>query len=691
MKQILIKLIGVLVCSALVAPMAMGNTGVPPTDLLTHYHLEIGYQGDSESGNPLYAAPFHETESGPVGVVEMLRVDPRFRGHLEADYRSESEQYGQFDLDYRGLLRLRASAEKFIHRLDHLPFDGESRPAASRMGDGSDPEILANDLDPAGEYQNSIERGEVSVKAKIPKFPAHVGVDYWRWEKQGDQQHRFLVEGADSTPQSCNGCHLTSTKKRIDRTTEQVKLTLDAHLGYIDVNVVHAIRDFRENADPPRDTFGSQFYDIDPPIEYRSPGDYQHDVTPDSKLQYTRIEAHSSLSSGLVGLVGATFGERTNEGALADKLSSRPETDFRMYSGDLIYTPWGGLRLQGYFRLLDLETETPAFQSVEGHGVDAIISDPIDVRRNLYGVRAAWDLNERMLLRGELKQSDNRRSDVFQDGNRRWNVEEDEQETTTRWTLRVDLLERRRLRWETRYRYRHVVDPAYGNTAENEHHAFTGLSWTGQQQGGVVHLNYQHGRNSDFNLLIEPNADGQYLQLPYGFQRNNWNVSFNGWWNPIQNLSMQWGGGYQWTDIDQELVFGSDPNPDINIEASSTEYRHDQLSFYLQLATDITEQIQGNVGYRYERADGRVGTEFTERELAYLGFPTTVVSVDDSDMLKGNTFDYASDSFHFELRWKPDPVFHLTTAYDLSRYRDHIDDRTDGEIQTFLLSLGMLW
>lgn len=691
MRQFLIKLTGVLASCALIATSAMAEETVPPADLLTHYHLEIGYQGESDSGDPVYAAPFKETSSGPVGQIEMLRIDPRFRGHFEASYQSESEQFGQFDLDYRGLFKLQASAEKFIHRLDHLPYDSGSRPPASRTGEGETPEILAIDLDPEGIYRNDIKRGEVSVKAKFPKFPAHVGVEYWRWEKRGDQQHRFLVEAADSTPQSCNSCHLTSTKRTVDRTTQQVKLNFDAHLGFIDVNVSHAIREFREDADPPRDTFGSHFYATDPPIEYRAPGDYQHDVTPDSKLQYTRIETHTSLSSGLIGLAGATFGQRTNEGALADELSSRPETDFRMYSGDLIYTPWGGLSMQGYFRLLDMDRDVPAQQLVDGHGAVANISEPIDIRRNVYGARVSSDLTQTMMLRGEIRRTDNRRIEVFQNGSRRWNVEEDEEETTTRWMFRVDLLEHRRLRWETRYRYRHVADPSYGNTAEDEHRGFTGLTWAGDQQGGAVHLVYQHGQNSDFNLLIEPNADGEFLQLPYGFQRNNWNLSFNGWWSPHQSFNLQWGGGYNWTDIDQKLVFGSDPNPDINIEVNATEYRHDQLSLYLQLSAELSEQIQTSLGYRYERADGRAGSEFTERELAYLGFPTELVAVNDSGMLNANSFDYASDNFHLDLRWKPDPVFHLTTSYDFSRYRDHLDDRTDGDLHILMFSLGMLW
>lgn len=691
MKRILTTLTLVLV-GHLLSPVSTLFAEDSTADLLTHYHFELGYQGVSEDGDLLFAEPYRDSEAGPVGNLSILRIDPRFRAHLEGSYLGENEHFGQFDLDYRGLLRLKASAEDFSHRLDHIPYDEQNRPPASRLAvDGSPPEILTLDLDPGADYRRELDRRDASLRVKLPMFPAHIAVGYWRWAKQGDEQHRFLVEGSGSEPQSCTGCHMTSKTRTIDRLTEQVNLSMDAHLGYVDVRVEHAIRDFKEQADPSVSTFGSQYYATDPPIEYRAPGDYPHDVVPDARLQFTNLEAHTSLSGGLVGIAGITFGKRSNEGKIADELASRPETDFQKYSGDLVYTPASGLTLRAYYRLLDMDTSNPGFQEVEGHGVSREISDPVDLERDVAGLRLAWRPQRNLLLRGEVSQVTNHRDDIFQEGSRRWNVPHREEILTTRWTFRSDIGEERRLRWEARYRYRQVDDPAYASTAETEHRAFTGLTWNGREHGAAIHLNYRHGVNKDFNLLIEPNADGEYLQLPYGFQRNAWDTSLNGWWNPLERVRFQAGGGYSWIDIDQQLVYGSDPDPTVNIVSNDTEYRQRQLLVHADLVVDLAADISSRVGYRYERASGDYSTGFSERELAYLGFPTPLVGVDADGLLEASRFEYAGDSFHLGIDWKPDPTFYLTAGYDLSRYRDHLGSRTDGEIEVFMLSLGMAW
>ena len=84
-----------------------------------------------------------------------------------------------------------------------------------------------------------------------PDYPAHINLSYWRLEKKGDMQLRFVDE-------SCSGnCHMQSRTRKLDRVTEEITAGFDAHLGPVDIAFLQTLREFREKASNPEDTFNS--------------------------------------------------------------------------------------------------------------------------------------------------------------------------------------------------------------------------------------------------------------------------------------------------------------------------------------------------------------------------------------------------------------------------------------------------
>ncbi len=91
---------------------------------------------------------------------------------------------------------------------------------------------------------------EVKLRGKVPDYPAHINLSYWRLEKKGDMQLRFVDE-------SCAGnCHMQSRTRKINMVTEEITAGFDAHLGPVDIAFLQTLREFREkSASNPNDQF----------------------------------------------------------------------------------------------------------------------------------------------------------------------------------------------------------------------------------------------------------------------------------------------------------------------------------------------------------------------------------------------------------------------------------------------------
>ncbi len=76
--------------------------------------------------------------------------------------------------------------------------------------------------------------------ASCPTYPAHINLSYWRLEKEGKEQLRFVDE-------SCFGtCHMQSRTQKVDLVTEEVTAGFDVHLGPADIAFLQTLREFRD-------------------------------------------------------------------------------------------------------------------------------------------------------------------------------------------------------------------------------------------------------------------------------------------------------------------------------------------------------------------------------------------------------------------------------------------------------------
>ena len=155
-----------------------------------------------------------------------------------------------------------------------------------------------------------VQQSSVAVRGKLPNYPAHVNLSYWRLNRQGQKQLRYVDE-------SCGGCHKQSRSRTVDRVTEEFKGSVDAHLGPVDLIFEQLVRLFRNREDIPEDTFEPHYY------RTASPALLQHDEVPDARLLESTIKAHTSLAGGLNAAASFTYGTRKNQSDLTTVTPSK--------------------------------------------------------------------------------------------------------------------------------------------------------------------------------------------------------------------------------------------------------------------------------------------------------------------------------------------------------------------------------
>jgi hypothetical protein len=222
----------------------------------------VGYQAVSIDANPDRAAEYSFLDSSPT-----LGLDLRggVGGHhyiLEGKFLNENDYRAEANLDHNGLANLNLRTERFFHNLDHIPYapgvpeargdaNGQAATSSGTM------RVQFEDHNPGEDYGIRLDTNEAHFRGKFKTFPAHLNLRYWRFEKKGDKQLRFVDEGHDNNgpPSSCNECHMQSKTRPVDRVTDEITAGLDAHLGPLDLSVVQLYRECRDREPIPGDDF----------------------------------------------------------------------------------------------------------------------------------------------------------------------------------------------------------------------------------------------------------------------------------------------------------------------------------------------------------------------------------------------------------------------------------------------------
>jgi hypothetical protein len=646
----------------------------------------IGYKAVSTQDEPGRADEYSYQHSSPVGTLDMHGWKDMRSFSLLAGYRNEADYRGELELNHRGLVRFWLTTESMFHNLDHLPFDDVNRPDATKTGAGS-PWVDFQDLSPGDEYFVEVEQNRAHLRTKPGNYPAHLDLEYWRLERSGRKQLRFVNHGFDSAGDgsSCVECHVRSRSRTLEQVTEEVKGSVDAHLGYADVIFEQVYREFQDREPIPVDDFPSSAF-------VRNSGTFQHDEDPDSRLISSTVKVHTALSGGVVGAASFTIGKRENRSDLTDVQEVRSETDFRKGTADVTWIASPRWTVNLLYRILDMDNSNSSSLASASEPLPVEVRDNVDLTRASYAARLSYRPTRNWTVKGDFERKEIHRGNTgaatLAEPDPVWELPKDENIDRLRVSLYGRPLGARTLKLNAWYEYLTSDDPAYGASAEEGHEGFVGLFWNPAARIGL---------NGSVRGLKQENENKTFSQHSFNFgtddtlhffqedrRHEKADVVAGLWWNPVDALSLTFNYAFLRTRTVQDLIFSTNAESEHFVQDNDLENSQRVHTASIGVNWRVLDSLRTRVEARYIDSyavwDPRFALE------APTGTPI------DSDGLKDATrLDIRQTGASLGLDWTPKAEWTCSALYSFDDYEDRDTSVFDGNVQTYMASVSRSW
>src|SRR5210317_1005333 len=699
----------------------------------TDINIIAGYRGVSEDNNPSRALEYDSLKSSPLFNVDLATDQGSYFLNFNFDYLNENDYSGELNLNSKGLAQVNLRSERFFHSLDHIPYDngytgGEpttavpdpplvrvptGRPAEGSRPDGEFTNSLGNDVErtfytdqnPSDDYGLRLDTNEFKVRVKHPTYPAHLNLAYWRYEKKGDKQLRFVGENC------ATACHMQSKTRKVDRVTEEFKAEVDAHVGIVDLGLETLFRTFHDRESIPRDNFGSHSRGRD-----ISGNPLQHSEDPDSQITELTLKANTAPSGGLVGSASFTIGKRENESDLTSISPVKAETDYYKTAADATYTPSENWTFNLRYRLLDLDSDNTDQFSAGSYGNTnnnpLEVRDPVDITRSWYQAIVNYRPSRHLTLKGELRREDIDRSNTGHGGehesidqnnpndpiqiNPRWELPDEETITLAKLGFSARLLEKSALKFSGWVSIQHSDDPAYGSSFEDSQQLFLSGSYNPSPFWGFL---------ANARFLKQENDSQELYDYEFKRDKDQQNINLGTYVTPRNGLSFDLNYGYFHTEIDQGILVGTGEyfvprfpffRPvNYAIADDSGDYEQTINTLTLGMTWQILEALSCRLEGHYSESEASFSPDFNvEGPYPYNIYGQTDLyygTQTSSDLKEISELDIQQIGLRGRINWKIDEDWSCSMETTYDDYDDKNSNYYDGSVQTAMVSFSRSW
>lgn len=635
-----------------------------------HLEASAGYRWVGTDNNPNRAAEYSYLKDSPTFTFGFSQLASAHKFSLTGNYLNYNDYSFEGGFD-KTLYRLHVRSERMYHNLDHIP---ETREDSLTFPTHAEFE----DLNPDDDYGRRISIDEIKVRGKLPDYPAHINLSYWRMEKKGDAQLRFVDEHCASA------CHMQSRTRQIDRVTEEVTAGIDAHLGPVDIAFLQTLREFRDKAADPNDPFNSH-------VLGREANSYSHDTAPDSRLLESSFTINLPPSGGFVTAASYTIGKRENESSLVGVSPTDPETDYQKLAADVTYTPGEHWTVNFRYRMLALDSDGPLIQNADNvpvrFGGNLPVRQSIDIDRNNYAASINYRPSRRLTFKGEFEREDiDRNHTGIADFNSfagvadpYWVVPSNETIDRFRLSFYSRHLDKSAFKLNGWYQHKNVDNPAYGTTLSASDEFFLSASYKPSATWGATgSIDILSGKNDD-RTAIQFNSLGD--QVPYDLDReeDSEKLALGLWFTPGSIFSADLSYGLLHSNIDQDILFGSTPFS-YSILDDNADFEQRVHTF----STGVNLRFHETVNCRLEGYHIRSSSEFTPRFDAVLPYapdgPAGIKEISEVDIRQ--------NGIKTRVRWQFTKRLTASFEYTFDDYDDRNANAFDGTAQSFIASLG---
>lgn len=652
------------------------------TPVETHNFAQVfsGYRfvGTDASGGR--AAEYDYLHSSAVGGLTVNSLGKDLKFAVEGGYLNDKDYHGDLLSDYKGEYRLHLRTESLFHNLDHEQLGPSTTTPVTPASFIFD----AKDLDPAGRYGIKVEQDLAQFRYKLHDYPIHINVGYWRMVKDGASQLRFADVAFDSPDPNT----VRAQSRRIDRQTHEGNAGLDAHLGPLDLIYTFQIRQFKDNAGTPRDSF-----------ELRSIGGTQvgtgglqeHNEDPDSRYYSHTVKLHTSLTGGIVGAASYSYGRRENLSSLTGISGANQTTNtLQNAAGDFSFTPCKWFSASLNYRRQEINRDTPTtLVSSYAASPNVAVRPAVDTQKDLaLATLSLRLLNDLLTVKGEYKGEF-----LHRDNTQAWLFAGDsnlpEHSALHRGTLTLISRPTKGLRLKALYGYSVTDHPSYGNAFAERHDGQLLATYALAKRSGLT-ASYRLIRESNDQISrpgltifppspLPPTALVVDGNPPYQFARDKRtsNTTVSLWLAPVDRLTISGSYGLLWSKVEQGVLFVT-----LVPGSAAASYSSQAQLYAINAVYQLSEQLDLSLALQQVRSLSRFDPVF--KTVTIPGWDTAGVK----EISEARTVESS-------LSARGD--YHLSKNASFSvdySYRDYDNENAaffNGTVQTVMAYLTVKW
>lgn len=361
-------------CMLLVAPPASAQEQKPGQGA---YVLETPFDGDvgagyrdvNQKGSPM--AGEYEYLKSSLAADAVIEYDPLPNRILFELFMNNTKDYhGEFDYSYGDIVMFNGLARKLYRNMRHLSL-GEDDPATASPS--------FTDYDPEDEYYAQVGSTSGRIRLKTPDFPLHVYLEAKNQEEHNKMQVRFLESFS-------GGMNKASRTRDVDYETNEVKATVNSHLGPVEVEYIRAQKTFEE-------AYDKVMTDTVP----GTTSTYVHHLVPEIESSSDTFKVHTSHTGRVAASATYSSGEKENK-------DSGAQAAFVNAAGDLTLIPWRDLTVSVKYRHYEVDPDSPATITAPTFGG---ATATYDVRQSIASTRdqvsgmVRFRVTDRLVMRAE--------------------------------------------------------------------------------------------------------------------------------------------------------------------------------------------------------------------------------------------------------------------------------------------------
>ncbi|GMT46762.1 MAG: outer membrane channel lipoprotein [bacterium] len=607
------------------------------------YSLGIGYSWSSLDGSRR-AIEYRSGIKSPAlkGGIEVYHLPHRF--YLDFSTYEKDDLYLDTGYAYKEVMLSRLIMRELLHNLDHY-----------RLPDLNPDEVKRkyNDRDIEGKYQADIMISDFFLRLKSPDYPVHLYTRYFRYDKKGEIQQRFLIG-------TFNDMTVTSQGRQIDFRTEELTIGSNGHFGPVEIEYSHGEKNFVPGGN-------TVLADLYPANSLRPEDVYPHNRIPETRTSSDYIKVHSSYTGRITASASVGSVRQSNQ-------DSSVKRDIIVGAGQLSYIAMDELSFFLRFSYRDMDEDAPATTVLKGLSNELTyeVRPALDVRRR----KVSLDVRARPLrginLTGSYSVSRKDRSDTEE-----WLLV-NRNTTVNTLTLKVYGTLLKGVKFRTRYKYSDLKNPVY-NTEPDLSHELNFYTSYSPFPGVLTVLTYNLKKDMRDNLRFIDNATD--IPLEAG-QRNNTTNNILGliMLTPGEKTSLTLGCGYYRNNPRQTLMYSTfsgdgSSTPGNAIIENGVPYSDESTSYSIGITHRINDRtdISADMGQTHSKGKFRTSNPLSE-------------NIDSFSMLK-----VTETALSIRCSYAIINGFGIETMLGLRDYNDRIDDYNDGRFYQAILILTKRW